>query len=235
MLISGIQKFTMLDYPDKTACVIWTAGCNFRCGYCHNPEFVLPEKLKELKNAFIPKEAVFKFLETRKDKLDGVVISGGEPTIHRDLPELIREIKDMSFLVKLDSNGNNPEMLEKLFDEGILDFVAMDIKTCLSEYRSLVGELGDPEKIARSIEMIKSSGVDYEFRSTIIKETHDEQTLKEMAELVRGAKSYCLQQYRSGHTLSPAYASFTPYSEAEMNDISSRIFAPVVNTIEVRV
>ncbi|PIR76985.1 MAG: anaerobic ribonucleoside-triphosphate reductase activating protein, partial [Candidatus Magasanikbacteria bacterium CG10_big_fil_rev_8_21_14_0_10_38_6] len=140
MVISGVQPFTLLDFPEKTACIIFTAGCNFRCGYCHNPEFVLPEKIQQIKTSFIDEETIYSFLQKRKGLLDGVVISGGEPTMMGDLPAFIRNIKELGFLVKLDTNGNRPLVLQHLLDEGLLDYVAMDVKTSLVNYADLVGD-----------------------------------------------------------------------------------------------
>ena len=233
MLISGVQQFTMLDYPEKTACIIWTAGCNFRCGYCHNPEFVLPEKVRELSDTFISEEAILSFLKSRIGKLDGVVISGGEPTMHLDLPEFITKIKKLGFLVKLDTNGNNPFMVRTLIDEKLIDYVAMDMKTDLENYEELVGCRAKPAFIKLTIEMLLSGEIPYEFRSTLIREVHTESTLQEMASLIDGARVVYLQQFRPDHTLDPAYASMHPFSKEQMEQIRS-IFTPHVRSVHIR-
>ncbi|MFA9262301.1 MAG: anaerobic ribonucleoside-triphosphate reductase activating protein, partial [Undibacterium sp.] len=138
MKLTAVQKFTLLDYPGRVACIAFTPGCDLRCGFCHNAEFVLPERLKELAGSFIDEEHFFAFLERRRGLLEGVVVSGGEPTIWRDLPEFLARIRSLGFLVKLDTNGNNPAMLRELFDRKLVDFVAMDVKTSLEEYPGLV-------------------------------------------------------------------------------------------------
>ena len=128
MQLSAIKKSTLLDYPGKLATIIFTPGCNLRCRFCHNPEFVLPEELEKIRHDFIGEEVFFRFLQTRVGFLDGVVICGGEPTIHKDLPEFCQKIKNLGFLVKLDTNGSNPEMLELLLEQKLVDYIAMDIK-----------------------------------------------------------------------------------------------------------
>jgi len=234
MLISGVQKITLLDFPDHTSCIVFTAGCNYRCGYCHNPEFVLPEKLLEMKENFIPEEVFFHFLEQRIGKLDGVVVSGGEPTMMPDLVPFLKKIKHMGFLVKLDTNGNSPAVLEKIFQENCVDYVAMDVKTSLREYKKLVGERADESKLAQSIEMIKKYASDYEFRSTLIQEVHTPEIIDAMAELFQGAKKLYLQQFRPGHVLNPLFESFHPFSESEMKDIAHK-FSLSVKEVEIRI
>lgn len=234
MLISGVQKFTMLDYPGKISCIVFTPGCNFRCGYCHNPEFVLPESIQKIKNSFIPEEKFLNFLRKREGFLDGVVISGGEPTMMGDLPAFMRKVKDAGFLVKLDTNGNNPTMLKKIISEKIVDYIAMDVKTSFGKYKELVGPCVDPSNIKESIKLIMESGVDYEFRSTVLSEIHDEATLKEMAEMVAGAKIIYLQKFRPAHTLDPRFNSCVPFTDEKMADIAAQIFAPRVGVVNIR-
>lgn len=233
MLISGIQQCTLLDFPGKTACVVFTPGCNFRCGYCHNPEFVLPEQIKCIQKDFIHEEVVFSFLKKRKGLLDGIVITGGEPTLQGDLISFIKKVRDMGFLVKLDTNGNKPDILEKAYSEQLLDYVAMDIKTTYVKYQSLVGKLAKPDNIKKSIEYIMNSGIPYEFRSTILKETHPESVLKEMAGMIHGAQRFALQTFRPAHTLDPKFQSFHGYSEEEMLRLLN-IFTPHVTHALVR-
>lgn len=222
MKLSAIQRFTMLDYPDKLACIAFTPGCNMRCGFCHNPEFVLPEKIRELQADFIEEQTFFNFLEKRRGLLEGVVVSGGEPTIWRDLPEFLRRIKKKGFLTKLDTNGNHPAMLRALLDEKLLDYVAMDVKTSLAEYSKLVGGTVKSENIEESIRILKGSSISYEFRTTLIKEVHTEAVLKEMEELVRGAERYYFQVFRPGHTLSPTFSTYHPFSSGEMEKLVQR-------------
>ncbi|MDD5377236.1 MAG: anaerobic ribonucleoside-triphosphate reductase activating protein [Candidatus Gracilibacteria bacterium] len=211
MFISAIKKSTLLDYPGKLATIIFTPGCNLRCGFCHNPEFVLPEQVEKLRHDFIAEEVFFRFLRTRIGFLDGVVICGGEPTIHMDLPEFCQRIKDFGFLVKLDTNGSNPEVLEHLLDRKLVDYVAMDVKNPLEKYGDLIGVKSDPEKYHESIELIMTHSPDYEFRTTVIKGVHSPGDIEAIARTIQGARHYYLQNYRSNHTLDPNFegASFS--------------------------
>lgn len=219
MLIGGIQTLTLLDYPGKVACLVFTAGCNMRCGYCHNYEFVLPEKIKELQNDFIPEEKVFSFLETREGFLDGVAITGGEPTVHPDLPDFIRQIKKMGFLVKLDTNGTNPDMLKKLYDENLLDYVAMDIKASREKYDVITGAKLNFSDIERSKKLIQASGKDYEFRTTVVQGFHDEEEIDRIASFCEGARQYTLQNFRSVKVLDSAYKRRHGFSDAELQKL----------------
>lgn len=233
MKLSAIQRFTMLDYPGRVACIAFTPGCNMRCGFCHNPEFVLPAKIQELQADFIEEQVFFNFLDKRRGLLEGVVVSGGEPTIWRDLPEFLRRIKEKGFLTKLDTNGNHPEMLRVLLDQGLVDYVAMDVKTSLAEYPKLVGGTVKPENIEESIRLLKASGIPYEFRTTLIKEIHNEKVLKDMEEMLSGAKRYYLQTFRPGHTLDSLFATYHSFSNEEMRGLVER-FSVVVKKVGIR-
>lgn len=233
MKLSAIQRFTILDYPGKVACIAFTPGCNMRCGFCHNPEFVLPEKIDELKDTFIAEESFFNFLDKRRGLLEGVVVSGGEPTIWQDLPDFFRRIKEKGFLTKLDTNGNNPAMLKRLLDEELLDYVAMDVKTSLSGYSTLVGVGAKPQHIAESIALLKASGIPYEFRTTLMKEVHSDEVLHDMEELIKGAERYYLQIFRPGHTLHPLFATYHPFSRDEMEGLAER-FRSIAKYVDVR-
>ena len=208
MRVSAVQKFTTLDFPNRLSCIVFTPGCNFRCGYCHNPEFVLPERILKLQGSFIEESTVFSFLEKRKGKLDGVVVSGGEPTLQYDLADFLRKVKAMGFQTKLDTNGSLPELLEPLFKEDLIDYIAMDIKTSLKRYEELVGACIQADAIKKSIELIKKRAPDYEFRTTILEEHHDEQTLQDVAQLIGKAKRFALQGFRPGKTLNPEFESY---------------------------
>lgn len=234
MVISGIQRFSILDFPGKTACIVFTPGCNFRCSFCYNPEFVLPEEIKKISGSFIPESAFFNFLEQRKGLLDGVVITGGEPTVIADLPGFMSRIKKKGFLVKLDSNGNRPEVLKDVFKRGLVDYIAMDIKTSLENYQDLSGADANPENIEESIELIMKSGIPYEFRSTIVREIHPEEVLKKMAKLIDGAELYYMQAFRPGQTLDPNVSDYHPYDEKEMKRIAKDIFGLYVKKVGVR-
>lgn len=233
MLISAVQKFTVLDYPDHTACIVFTPGCNFRCGYCHNPEFVLPELIQKIKSDFIDEEVFFHFLEKRKNLLQGVVITGGEPTLMPDLYGFIKKVRDMGFLVKLDSNGARPEVLQVLLADNLIDYIAMDVKTSMREYTRLVGPRIVPENIERSIHLIQESGVPYEFRTTLIRELHPPEILAAMSEMLRGAKTLFLQSFRPQKTLDPTFGIYHPFSEADLEKVKE-IFAQKIENVYVR-
>lgn len=233
MRISAVQKFTMLDYPEHLACIVFTAGCNFRCGYCHNPEFVLPEQIQQIKQSFIPEEAVFNFLAARQGKLEGVVVTGGEPTLHYDLHRFIERVKSMGFKVKLDTNGNNPMVLEELLRRELLDYVAMDVKTDSENYEKLVGGCVRRECIEKSISVLLESNIPFEFRSTLIREVHTPAILKNMGNMMQGAPQLYLQSFRPGHTLDPAYETYHPFTQKEMQDIAG-VFRQTITHVFLR-
>lgn len=233
MKFSAIQKFTVLDYPGKVACIAFTPGCNMRCGFCHNPEFVLPERIAELRGSFIDEEVFFRFLDERRGLLDGVVVSGGEPTIWQDLPLLLQQIKERGFLVKLDTNGNHPMMLRKILDEQLVDYVAMDVKTSLVGYSTLVGGTVKPEHIQESIALLKGSKILYEFRTTLIKEVHTKEILEAMKQLLSGANQWFLQTFRPGTTLHSGFGAYHPFSSEEMDQIATS-FRDHVQSIGIR-
>lgn len=215
MKIGGLQKLSLVDYPGKTAAAIFTVGCNFRCGYCHNPELVLPERFDKE----IPLEEVFEFLEKRQGLLDGIVVSGGEPTMHDDLPEFLSSIKKMGYLVKLDSQGSNPKMLKRIIDEGSIDFIAMDIKSTLPKYSTVVARPVDPAAIQESIKLIMNSGLDYEFRTTAVKQLMSVEDFEEIGKMLNGAKRYAFQKFRAGISLNPQFNRFEPFSDQDTEKI----------------
>lgn len=233
MVISGIQKFTLIDFPGKIACVIFVGGCNFRCSFCHNPEFVLPEELAKIRGSFIPVTAALNFLDKRKNMLQGVVITGGEPTIMPDLEDFIRQIRALGFVVKLDTNGNRPEIIRSLIEKSLLDYVAMDFKTSLPKYQSLVGKQADEAKLLESINLLKEGKVEYEFRTTLIKEVHTDEILEAMCETMTGAKRLYFQSFRSATTLDPAFKDCHSFSREEMQGIADR-FSTRVEQVVVR-
>ena len=166
MKIGGLIKFTLIDFPGRPAAVIFTQGCNFRCRYCHNPELVYPHLFTET----VSDEEIFAFLQRRQGSLEGVVVSGGEPTLHDDLPAFIARIKALGYAVKLDTNGSRPEMLQELFDKKLLDYIAMDLNAPLDKYSLITGVETNPEIIRKSMDLIRQSGLAYEFRTTYDKE-----------------------------------------------------------------
>jgi len=192
MVFYGIDKFSLVDYDEKIACTLFTGGCNFKCPFCHNSSLV---NLAENPNA-ISEEEILKYLKTRKGVIDAVVITGGEPTLHKDLLRVIKAIKDMGFLVKLDTNGTNPEMVKELVDQNLLNYVAMDIKNSKEKYASTVGLASlDMSKIQKTIDFLMENRVDYEFRTTTIDEYHSIDDFEEIGKWLKGAKKYRIQKF----------------------------------------
>lgn len=219
MTIGGIQKFSTVDYPGYTVASIFTIGCNMRCGYCHNPELVLPEQYA----GAIPEEEIFEFLERRRGLLDGVAISGGEPTMQEDLPDFIRRCKKMGFLVKLDTNGTNPGVLRELLQENLVDFVAMDIKGPLEKYSQIAARPIDIDAIRESIDLIRT--IPHEFRTTIVRGQLVPEDFESIGQLVHGADRFALQYFVPGTTVSPQFnkrESFTKQEMDQARDIMSR-------------
>ena len=215
MLIAGFQKMTLLDYPEKIAALVFTQGCNFACGYCHNPEMIPSKRILPYRPEFEP-EAILDFLSRRRGLLDGVVISGGEPTLQPDLADFMTQVKALGLLIKLDTNGSHPEILKKLFGNNLVDYVAMDLKHTAEEYRALVKN-DCAEAIQKSIQIIKGSGVDYEFRSTILPSLHRIEHIHSMGGMIRGAKRWYLQNFRPLKTLDRKLSTERSFREDELN------------------
>ena len=195
MNIAGVQKVTLLDYPGKVACEIFTQGCNFECPFCQNSSLIPITNTGEFSE-----EEIFEYLVLRKKILDGVVITGGEPTVQKDLKEFIKKIKDLGLLVKLDTNGGNPKVLQELIDEKLVDYVAMDIKNIFNKYNITAGKKINLDNIKKSIEILKASKIDYEFRTTIIKEMHSLDDIVSICKLVGDAKYY-LQNFEDSENV----------------------------------
>lgn len=208
MVIKGIQKLTLLDYPGKTACTIFTGGCDFRCPFCHNSELVLAPNDVES----ISEDEVRTFLKKRRSLLDGVCITGGEPTLQKGLMEFIEELKDLGYAVKLDTNGYEPEKLKRIIDSGMVDYIAMDIKSSPKNYTLVSGiENLDFSKIERSVELIRTSGIEHEFRTTVVKQLHSRQDFGEIGRWLKGEKRYFLQQFvDSGAVLCDGMSAASP-------------------------
>jgi pyruvate formate lyase activating enzyme len=201
MRIGGIQKLTLIDFPGTIATTVFTVGCSFRCGFCHNPELVLEQQFPAINKM---EEEFFEHLAKRVGKLEGVCITGGEPTIQSDIIPFIKKIKKLGFKVKLDSNGTRPDVLKKVIDEKLVDFIAMDIKNSPKRYSETVGLKVDIEKIKLSVKLIMDSGLPYEFRTTVVPGIHEEKDFEEIAIWIKGAFAYYLQEYRDGIILDPA-------------------------------
>lgn len=186
----GIDKFSLLDFEDRISCVLFCKPCNYRCPFCHNGTTVLEAETT------IPFDDILEYLESRKGLIDAVVVSGGEPTLMPDLKEKIIKLKELGFLVKLDTNGTNPEVVKDLYENHLIDYVAMDIKNSFVKYAMTVGvKNAFLDKISQTIKFLMTSGIDYEFRTTLIDEFHNEQDMRDIAETIKGAKRLYLQKY----------------------------------------
>lgn len=216
MKIGGLQKVSLVDYPGKVAASVFTIGCNFRCGFCHNPELVVPEQYATP----LDEVEVLDFLKKRIGKLEAIVISGGEPTLHKDLPEFIKKVKAMGYLVKLDSQGSNPDVIENLFSQNLLDFIAMDIKAPLDQYAKVMTWPIDPAIIKRSIHLIINSGVPHEFRTTVVKELFAPDDIITIGEAIKGADRYALQHFKPAAQMvnTEKYKDATTYSDEEFEE-----------------
>lgn len=224
MKISGFQKTTLLDYPNLVACIIFTQGCNFKCGFCHNSD-LLPNS-----TGVIEETEIFEYLNMRKKILDGVVISGGEPTIQKDLKEFIKKIKTFNLKVKLDTNGTNPKLIKELIEEKLVDYIAMDIKNNFDNYDKVIGTKTNIENIKKSIDIIKNSNIDHEFRTTIMKNYHNLENIKNICELIGNSKYY-LQNFKdSENVLDKSLKSFT---DQELKDLEKNLISIFPN-VKVR-
>lgn len=217
MRITGITPCTLLDFPDTPSCILFFAGCNFRCGYCHNPEMVLPEMLS--KTTEIPWQTVLTFLERRKGLLEGVVLCGGEPTIVPELEEICIAIKNMGFKIKLDTNGSRPAVLQTLLEKGLIDYLALDFKCPSPQLESLCkgGMYGNA--IEQTLAFLLQSGIPYEVRTTVIQEIHSPSTLRDMAQTLSHVPLWYLQSFRPAITLDEHYQNFHAYPSHEMEQL----------------
>ncbi|MCD6422467.1 anaerobic ribonucleoside-triphosphate reductase activating protein [bacterium] len=219
MKIAGFQKFSLIDYPGKISAIIFTQGCNFRCPYCHNPELVDPKLFTEP----LDEDLILSFLKKRVGKLDGVVITGGEPLLQPDLAEFIKKVREMGYLVKLDTNGSYPEILKDLLSKNLITYIAMDIKAPLEKYQEVVRADISPEKIQESITIVLNSNIDYEFRTTVVKNLLTEKDLISVAKLIKGAKRYVLQKFVASKILDRSFArKAESFSEEELNAVKEK-------------
>ena len=219
MIIKGLQKTTLLDFPGKVACTVFTAGCNLRCPFCHNASLVISPDLTDT----ISEDELLGFLKKRRGILDGVCITGGEPLLQRDIEELIKKIRDLSLAVKLDTNGAYPERLRDIIEKNLVDYVAMDIKNSKEKYALTAGADVDIEKISESVALLMSSGVEYEFRTTVVRELHSPEDVKSIGEWIAGADKYFLQSFTdSGELIADGYSAHTPHDMAALLEIAQQ-------------
>ena len=220
MKIKGLQKTTLLDFPQKLACTVFTGGCNFKCPFCHNASLVInPEGVE-----CISEEEFFSYISKRSKMLDGVCVTGGEPLLNPDIEEFIKKIKAYGLLVKLDTNGSLPERLENLLDKELIDYVAMDIKNSKQKYALTSGVKVFPSSVEKSIEIIMQKAPDYEFRTTVVRELHDAQDIIDIAHWINGAKKYYLQSYvDSGDTIESGFSAYSPSEMQKILDLTREI------------
>ena len=222
MILGGLQKMTLIDYPDHIAATVFTVGCNFRCPFCHNPELIISSFQFPVSNVL--ENDFFDFLETRQGKLEGICITGGEPTIQPDIVDFIRKIKGLGYKVKLDTNGTRPDVLRRLFSERILDFVAMDIKSHLDDYDRTTNSKVDIERIRLSVDLIRNSGIDYEFRTTAVPGLHKEADFAGIGKWLEGSKKYVLQAFEDkGKILDPRLSKKTKGKSLDLEKIAKSI------------
>lgn len=232
--IKGVQKTSLIDYPKKICSVVFLNRCNFKCPFCHNPELVFDEK--DVPDVSI--DEFFEFLDEHKKWIDGICITGGEPTLHSGLIDFMKRIKSSGLLVKLDTNGTNPGIIEKAIDEGCVDYIAMDIKNCPDKYEETVRAKVNMDNIRKSIRLLIENGekgsIDYEFRSTIIPKIHDESDLRKMGEFIKGAKRYCLQQFHTQDRLvDETFRDEQAYLLKDLENFKN-FFTPYIKEVYIR-
>jgi pyruvate formate lyase activating enzyme len=215
MKIGGLQRVSLNDYPGKICATVFTLGCNFRCPYCHNPELVDPGRYGPV----LLEEDVLSFLDKRRDKLEAVTVTGGEPTVQKDLEKFLGELKDMKYLVKVDTNGSNPDALSILIDRKLVDYIAMDIKGPLKKYGQMAAVKVDVSRIRKSVQLITTSGIEHEFRTTVVRSQLGLEDLMSMAKIIKQARLYVLQSFVAGKTMDSVFLSETSYTPEEFSTI----------------
>jgi pyruvate formate lyase activating enzyme len=229
MLLGGLQKTTLIDFPGKVACTVFTVGCNFRCPFCHNKDIVSQKNFLAANLPPIKESEFFSFLHSRKKILDGVCITGGEPTLHSDLMSFCEKIKQIGLAVKLDSNGSNPDKLKNLIKNNLVDFIAMDVKACFSDYKKAMGVNYPVSQMKKSIILILNSGLGYELRTTLVPKIHSQKSIikltKDLKQLAKKIKyplsklNYTLQSFRPQNCLDPKYLKERTFSSQELKEI----------------
>lgn len=215
MIFGGFQKFSLIDYPGKICAIVFTQGCNFRCPYCHNPELVEFNR----QDYIAPEEdEIISFLEKRKGKLDALTITGGEPLLHPDVHDFLKRVSDLGYLIKLDTNGSLPSELEDVIKNGLADYIAMDVKAPIDKYSEVVRARVDTDKILNSIGLIRDSGLEYEFRTTVVKNLLCKADILKIGPLINNARLYALQKFVPSKTLDKELINSPGYSDEEMEE-----------------
>lgn len=231
MVFHGFKKVTLIDYPDKIACTLFTYGCNLRCPYCHNPELVIYES--DHSDTITDQEIIY-FLQNRQEKLDGVVFTGGEPLIHtKELIPLLNKIKKLGFLIKIDTNGTFPAQLKSLIDDNLVQFVAMDFKCGPKKYPSLGADKDAFNKIRQTLKLLVNSGVDYEIRTTVVPGLHDEAEMEEMMNYLTSVKKYVIQNFVPNGTIDPTYKKIESFDHKTLKKFQ-KIAERTILKVEVR-
>ena len=239
MIIAGLEKLSLIDYPNHLSAIIFTQGCNFRCHYCYNPMLVWPKRTDNGKygqegSPYISEESLLSFLKERQGKLNGVVITGGEPTLHKDLPSFIEKIRKLGYDIKLDTNGTNPNLLKKLIEDKLLDYIAMDFKAPISSYQEVVNVELDFLNIKKSAKIIRESGLDYEFRTTVVPQLIDKAKIEEIGKLLQGSEKWFLQKFKSETDLiNDKYRNLRSYNDKEMDELV-KVAKKYVNLVKWR-
>ena len=231
MQIGGITKSSLIDYPKKISAVIFLIGCNFNCPYCHNPELVISNIIEP-----IDINTIYSFLKKRRGLLDGVVITGGEPTLHKKLPEFIKNIKDMGYLIKLDTNGSNPNMVEELIENKLVDYIAMDIKAPFDEYNNIITKEINIENVKKTFKLLVQNKVDYEFRTTVVSNLLNYESFVKINEIFKKEgkiKKYCLQRFKKSKHLNEFYLNAKTLTDEEFEKVSL-LFKNTVEEFMVR-
>lgn len=227
--IGGLQKLTLIDYPGKLSAAVFLVGCNFRCPYCHNPDLIKinPEK------KYLNEESFFAYLKKRQGILEGVCVSGGEPLLFSELTVFLQKIKKLDYKIKLDTNGTSPDFLQKLINKKLIDFIAMDIKASPENYSQVCGVKVDINKIQKTIKIIMTSGLAYEFRTTVLPKFHNLEEIEKIAKMIKGADKYFLQNFNNKITLDPSLNKEKSFTDKELVDLK-KIALKYVKNCQIR-
>ncbi len=230
MKIAGLQKTSLIDYPEHIVSIVFTQGCNFKCPYCHNPSLI---PLENKDRSYLSVDKLSIFLQKRRNLIDGVSITGGEPTLHPDLTGLIKTIKSMDLKVKLDTNGTNPGLIKELIEDRLLDYIAMDVKGPLEKYSIITGSENFSRNIVESIELIRRSNIDYEFRTTLVPGLIEVADMTKIGKLIKGAKLYFIQNFRSTNTYDPDFMKLNRFPPSLL-DKFKEVIIPHVKKVKIR-